>query len=68
MFLINFASFFGNLLLGIAVVRNSTLRRTVPNMYIITLAVSDFLMSLVGIPLSLAALIVGEWPFNNFIC
>ena len=68
MFLINFASFFGNLLLGIAVVRNPTLRRTVPNMYIITLAVSDFLMSLVGIPLSLAALIVGEWPFNNFIC
>ena len=68
MFLINFASFFGNLLLGIAVVRNPTLRRTVPNMYIITLAVPDFLMSLVGIPLSVAALIVGEWPFNNFIC
>ncbi|XP_067040834.1 melatonin receptor type 1C-like [Acropora muricata] len=68
LFLINFASFFGNLLLGIAVVRNPTLRRTVPNMYIINLAVSDFLMSLVGIPLSLAALIVGEWPFNNFIC
>ena len=37
-------------------------------MYIITLAVSDFLLSLVGIPLSLAALIVGKWPFNNFIC
>ena len=68
MFMINFASFFGNLLLGVAVVRNPTLRRTVPNMYIITLAVSDFLMSLVGIPFSLAALIVGEWPFNNFIC
>ncbi|XP_015767365.1 PREDICTED: melatonin receptor type 1C-like [Acropora digitifera] len=68
LFLINFASFFGNLLLGIAVVRNPTLRRTVPNMYIINLAVSDFLMSLVGIPFSLAALIVGEWPFNNFIC
>ena len=68
MFLINFASLSGNLLLGIAVVRNPTLRRTVPNMYIIALAVSDFLMSLVGIPLSLAALIVGEWPFNNFIC
>lgn len=68
LFLINFASFFGNLLLGIAVVRNPTLRRTVPNMYIINLAASDFLMSLVGIPFSLAALIVGEWPFNNFIC
>ncbi|KAJ7371786.1 melatonin receptor [Desmophyllum pertusum] len=66
--LINFASFAGNLLLGIAVIKNPNLRRTVPNMYIITLAVSDFLMSLLGIPFSAASLIVGEWPFNNFVC
>ncbi|KAL9971789.1 hypothetical protein ACROYT_G017996 [Oculina patagonica] len=68
MMLINFASFAGNLLLGIAVIKNPNLRRTVPNMYIITLAVSDFLMSLLGIPFSVASLIVGKWPFNNFIC
>ncbi|KAJ7371787.1 melatonin receptor [Desmophyllum pertusum] len=68
MLLINFASFAGNLLLGIAVIKNPNLRRTVPNMYIITLAVSDFLMSLLGIPFSAASLIVGEWPFNNFVC
>ena len=68
MFLINFVSFSGNLLLGIAVIRNPNLRRTVPNMYIITLAVSDFLMSLLGIPFSVVSLMVGKWAFNNFIC
>ena len=66
--LINFASFAGNLLLGIAVIKNPNLRRAVPNMYIITLALSDFLMSLLGIPFSVASLIVGEWPSNNFVC
>ena len=68
MLLINFVSFAGNLLLGIAVIKNPNLRRTVPNMYIITLAVSDFLMSLLGIPFSVTSLIVGEWPLNNFVC
>ena len=68
MLLINFVSFSGNLLLGIAVIKNPNLRRTVPNMYIITLALSDFLMSLLGIPFSVASLIVGKWPFNDFAC
>ena len=66
--LINFTSFSGNLLLGISVIKNPNLRRTVPNMYIITLAVSDFLMSLLGIPFSVASLVTGKWPFNNFVC
>ena len=61
-------SFSGNLLLGVAVIKNPNLRRTVPNMYIITLAVSDFLMSLLGIPFSVVSLMTGKWPFNNFIC
>ena len=68
LFLINLASLTGNLLLGIAVIKNPNLRRTVPNMYIITLAASDFLMSLLGIPFSVASLMIGKWPFNNFTC
>ena len=68
MLLINFVSFTGNLLLGIAVIKNPNLRRAVPNVYIITLAVSDFLMSLLGIPFSVASLIVGKWPYNSFVC
>ena len=67
-FLINAISFFGNLLLGIAIIKNPNLRRTVPNMYIMTLAASDFLMSLLGIPFSVASLMIGKWPFNNFTC
>ena len=68
MLLINLASFSGNLLLGIAVIKNPNLRRAVPNMYIITLALSDFLMSLLGIPFSVASLIAGKWPFTDFVC
>ena len=68
MLLINVVSFAGNLLLGMAVIKNPNLRRTVPNMYIITLAVSDFLMSLLGIPFSVASFMAGKWPLNNFVC
>ncbi|XP_078348079.1 melatonin receptor type 1B-B-like [Oculina patagonica] len=68
MLLINLGSFTGNLLLGIAVIKNPTLRKNVPNMYIVMLAFSDFLLSLLGIPFSVASLIVGKWPFNNFVC
>ena len=67
MLMINFVSFTGNLLLGIVIIKNPNLCRAVPNMYIITLAVSDFLMSLLGIPFSVASLIVGKWPLNNFV-
>lgn len=67
MLLINLSAFAGNLLLGIAVVKNPNLR-TVTNIYIVTLAFSDFLLSLLGIPFTVASLIVGTWPFNNFVC
>lgn len=68
MLLINLTSFGGNLLLGIAVIRKPSLGRSVTNLYIITLAFSDFLLSLLGIPFSVASLMVGQWPFNNFLC
>ena len=68
MLLINLGSFSGNLLLVIAVIKNPSLRRNVANMYIVTLAFSDFLLSLLGIPFSVASLFVGKWPFNNFVC
>ncbi|XP_022782053.1 melatonin receptor type 1B-B-like [Stylophora pistillata] len=68
MLLINLTSFAGNLLLGIAAIKNPSLGRSVTNLYIITLAFSDFLLSLLGIPFSVATLMVGRWPFNNFLC
>lgn len=67
MLLINLSAFAGNLLLGIAVAKNPNLR-TVTNLYIVTLSFSDFLLSLLGIPFTVASLIVGTWPFNNVVC
>ena len=67
MLVINLGAFVGNLLLGIAVIKNPNLR-TITNMYIVTLAFSDFLLSLLGIPFTVASLIVGSWPYNNFVC
>ena len=67
MLLINLSAFAGNLLLAIAVAKNPNLR-TVTNLYIVTLAFSDFLLSLLGIPFTVASLIVGTWPFNNAVC
>ncbi|XP_020621293.1 melatonin receptor type 1A-like [Orbicella faveolata] len=67
MLLINLSAFAGNLLLGIAVFINPNLR-TITNIYIVTLAFSDFLLSLLGIPFTVASLIVGSWPYNNFVC
>ena len=67
MLLINLSAFVGNLLLGIAVFKNPNLR-TITNIYIVTLAFSDFLLSLLGIPFTVASLILGSWPFNNFVC
>ena len=66
--LINLVSFTGNLLVGIAVCKNPNLRKTVPNLYILNLAVSDFLMSVLGIPFSVAAVVIGKWPFGFFVC
>lgn len=67
MLLINLGSFSGNLL-GIVVIRNPNLCKNVANMYIVMLAFSDFLLSLLCIPFSVASLFLGKWPFNNFVC
>ena len=68
MLAINVASFFGNALVLFAVYRNSNLSKSAPSKYIISLAVSDLLMSLLGIPYTAAVLILGRWPFNDAIC
>ena len=68
MLFINVASFFGNALLLIAVYRNKKLRKRAPNLYIASLAASDFLMSIFGISFSSAVMIVGKWPFSDAVC
>ena len=57
----------GNSCVLLAVYRNSRLR-TVPNYYIVSLAISDILLPLLCAPYSVAVAIVGHWPFNDSVC
>lgn len=60
-------AFVGNVMICITVLRVARLR-TVPNMFVINLAVSDILMALVCMPISLHVLISSEWPFSSVVC
>ena len=64
---INVAAFFGNLLTFYAVYRNHRLR-TLPNMFVIALAVSDILMSTCCMPFTVATLFHGRWMFGETFC
>ena len=62
---INVAAFFGNLSVCYAVYRNQRLR-TLANMFVVTLAVSDILSSSCCMPFSVATLARGQWIFGGF--
>ena len=64
---INVLAFFGNLLTCYALYRNRRLR-TLPNMFVIALAVSDILMSTCIMPLTDATLFHGKWIFGRPVC
>lgn len=57
----------GNILVFCATWRNHHLR-TISNMFIVGLAVSDILMSIICMPLSLMTLIHSRWMYNSFVC
>lgn len=59
--------FLGNTLVFCAIKRNPRLR-TISNMFVFGLAVSDILMSALCMPLSLTTLIHGQWIFGDIIC
>ncbi|KAJ7365612.1 Melatonin- receptor [Desmophyllum pertusum] len=64
---INVAAFFGNLSVCYAVYRNQRLR-TLSNMFVVALAVSDILMSTCCMPFSVATLFRGKWIFGETFC
>ena len=64
---INMVAFFGNLLTCYAVYRNQTLR-TLSNMFVIALGVSDILMSIWCMPFSVVTLFHGRWMFGESFC
>ncbi|KAJ7365611.1 Melatonin- receptor [Desmophyllum pertusum] len=64
---INVAAFFGNLSVCYAVYRNQRLR-TLSNMFVVALAVSDILMSTCCMPFSVVTLFRGKWVFGETFC
>ena len=63
----NVVAILGNLLTYYAVYRNHRLR-TIPNMFLIALAISDILMSTICIPFTVASLLHGRWIFGDTVC
>ena len=64
---INVVALFGNLLTCYAVYRNQSLR-TLSNMFVVALGVSDILMSTCCMPFSVATLFHGKWLFGESFC
>ena len=67
MIMLNVLALLGNILVCIAVYRNTKLRTTT-NLYIIALAVSDLLSAIFVMPFSAGALIAGRWAFGKKVC
>ncbi|EDO39133.1 predicted protein [Nematostella vectensis] len=59
--------FFGNSLTLYIVLFNRRLR-TVPNLFVISLAISDLAMGVLALPLPLAVMNVSRWPFTDSAC
>ena len=55
----------GNILVVIVIVRKATMR-TVRNVFILNLAISDMLLCLITMPLTLAEVLSHYWPFGHF--
>ena len=60
-------SLVGNMLLCAAIYRSHALR-TIQNYYIVALAIVGLLFTLLCVPLSFVAAILGRWPFGDTIC
>ena len=65
--IVNTMAISGNISVCYAVYRNQRLR-SLANMFVVALAVSDILISVYCMPLSVAALIQGRWIFGTSVC
>ena len=64
---VNILSLGGNVLVCITVYRRSVLR-TITNMFIVSICVTDILLASVAMPLTLGSLTVDYWPFGELVC
>uniref|UniRef100_UPI0037E75972 beta-2 adrenergic receptor-like n=1 Tax=Semicossyphus pulcher TaxID=241346 RepID=UPI0037E75972 len=58
---------FGNVLVITALLRFQRLQ-TVTNLFIASLALADLIMGLVVVPFGSSYILLGAWPFGNFMC
>ena len=59
---------FGNFVTLLVMLLNRRLR-TIPNMFVASLAVSDFSIgALISVPLCIPTLVTSHWPFNDATC
>ena len=65
--ILNFLSLTGNIMVCIAVYKNTRLRTTT-NLYIIALALSDLMSGVFVMPFATGVLIKGEWVYGRVIC
>lgn len=64
---INILALVGNTLVVLAFIRNPALRN-VTNTFIIALSLSDIVMAIFPMPLSVGALISGQWLYGDIMC
>jgi len=65
--IINITAIAGNISVCYAIYGNQRLR-SLANMFVVALAVSDILISVCCMPLSVAALVQGRWIFGTSVC
>ena len=66
--LIVIVSLFGNLLVCYAIFSRKQITFIKTNVFIINLTLSNLMMTIFNIPLSVARLVLDNWPFGSFMC
>lgn len=67
-FFMNAAAFVMNFLVCLVVYRSKELRRHISSVFIVNLAICDFMMAVFAMPYSFGSVILNHWPFGDFWC
>lgn len=67
-FFMNTAALVMNFLVCLVVYRSKELRKHISSVFIVNLAICDFMMAVFAMPYSFGSVILNRWPFGNFWC
>lgn len=68
LFVMALAALVMNFLVCLVVYRSKELRKHISSVFIVNLAICDFIMALFAMPFSIGAIIAQQWPFGDFMC